>query len=50
MNSGKIENLTYHIFGCYCYIFNDKENLGKFNLKLDKEIFLGYASKRLENF
>jgi len=38
-------NISYfHIFGCYCYILNDKENLGKFDSKSDKGIFLGYAT------
>jgi len=38
-------NISYfHIFRCYCYILNDKENLGKFDSKLDKRIFLGYAT------
>jgi len=34
----------FHIFGCFCYILNDKENLGKFDSKSDKGIFLGYAT------
>ena len=38
-------NISYfHVFGCYCYILNDKENLGKFDSKSDKGIFLGYAT------
>jgi len=38
-------NISYfHIFGCYCYILNDKENLGKFGSKSDKGKFLGYAT------
>ena len=38
-------NISYfHIFGCFCYILNDKENLGKFDSKSDKGIFLGYAT------
>ena len=37
-------NLSYfHIFGCICYILNDKEQLGKFQPKSDKSIFLGYS-------
>jgi len=32
------------IFGCKCFILNNgKENLGKFNAKADKGIFLGYS-------
>jgi hypothetical protein len=35
-------NISYfHIFGCYCYILNIKDNLGKFDSKSDKGIFLG---------
>ncbi|KAK2396223.1 putative mitochondrial protein [Trifolium repens] len=37
-------NISYfHIFGCYCYILNIKDNLGKFVAKSDKGIFLGYS-------
>jgi len=32
----------FHKFGCYCYILNNKEKLGKFDPKSDKAIFLGY--------
>ena len=47
MNSGKTLNLAYlifHIFGCYCYILNNKEKLGKFDPKSDKAIILGYST------
>ncbi|CAJ2668748.1 unnamed protein product [Trifolium pratense] len=38
-------NISYfHIFGCFCYILNTKDNLGKFDSKSDKAIFLGYAT------
>ncbi|KAI3669275.1 hypothetical protein L6452_40503 [Arctium lappa] len=33
-----------HIFGCQCFILNNKDQLGKFNPKADDEIFLGYSS------
>ena len=37
-------NISYfHIFGCYCYILNIKDNLGKFDAKSDKGLFLGYS-------
>ncbi|CAJ2651723.1 unnamed protein product [Trifolium pratense] len=40
----KKPNVSYfHIFGCYCYILNIKDNLGKFDSKSDKGIFLGYS-------
>jgi len=32
----------FHILGCACYILNNKDNLGKFEEKSDKAIFLGY--------
>ena len=32
------------VFGCKCYILNNgKDNLGKFDAKSDKGIFLGYS-------
>ncbi|KAJ9544847.1 hypothetical protein OSB04_024554 [Centaurea solstitialis] len=37
-----IEHL--HIFGCVCYILNNKDNIGKFDSKSDDGIFLGYSS------
>ncbi|KAJ9542229.1 hypothetical protein OSB04_028735 [Centaurea solstitialis] len=37
-----IEHL--HIFGCVCYILNNKDSLGKFDSKSDDGIFLGYSS------
>jgi len=41
----KKPNISYfYIFGCYCYILNDKENLRKFDSKSNKGIFLGYAT------
>ncbi|KAJ9561577.1 hypothetical protein OSB04_006737 [Centaurea solstitialis] len=33
-----------HIFGCVCYILNNKDLLGKFDSKSDDGIFLGYSS------
>ena len=32
------------IFGSFCYILHDRENLEKFNAKSDKGYFLGYSS------
>ena len=34
----------FHIFGYYCYILNNKDNLSKFDSKSDKAIFLGYKT------
>ena len=33
----------FHVFGCTCYILNDREQLGKFQAKSDKSVFLGYS-------
>ena len=33
-----------HIFGCNCFILNNRDNLGKFDPKADDGIFLGYSS------
>ena len=41
---GKKPNLShFHVFGCTCYILNDREQLGKFQAKIDKGVFLGYS-------
>ncbi|XP_024010234.1 uncharacterized protein LOC112085266 [Eutrema salsugineum] len=43
--NGKTPNRSYfHIFGCVCYILNDKDNLGKFDSRSNTGIFLGYAT------
>ena len=40
---GKKPNLShFHVFGCTCYILNNREQLGKFQAKSDKGVFLGY--------
>ncbi|KAJ9542808.1 hypothetical protein OSB04_029314 [Centaurea solstitialis] len=31
----------FHVFGCKCYVLNDREPIGKFNPKGDDAIFLG---------
>ncbi|XP_073061619.1 uncharacterized protein [Primulina eburnea] len=42
---GKRPNLKYfHVFGCVCYVLNDREHLAKFDSKSDKCLFLGYSS------
>jgi len=36
----------FHVFGSICYILNNgKESLGKFDAKIDEEIFVGYLSQ-----
>ena len=32
-----------HIFGCVCYVLNDRENLGKFDPKGEEGYFVGYS-------
>ena len=42
---GKTPNLSHmHVFGCLCYILNDKDHLGKFDAKSDVGMFLGYST------
>ncbi|KAG7547174.1 Zinc finger CCHC-type [Arabidopsis suecica] len=42
---GKSLNLShFRVFGCICYILNDKEQLGKFASRSDEGIFLGYST------
>ena len=31
------------VFGCRCFVLNDRDNLGKFDQKADEGIFLGYS-------
>jgi hypothetical protein len=33
----------FKVFGCKCFILNDRDNLGKFDAKSDEGIFLGYS-------
>ncbi|KAJ9544351.1 hypothetical protein OSB04_024058 [Centaurea solstitialis] len=33
----------FHVFGCKCYVLNDREPLGKFDPKRDDVIFIAYA-------
>ena len=41
----KKPNIGYFkVFGCKCFILNTKDNLGKFDAKLDVGIFLGYST------
>ncbi|KAI3718362.1 hypothetical protein L6452_19229 [Arctium lappa] len=41
---GRKPNIGFlHVFGCVCYILNDRENLGKFDPKAYEGIFVGYS-------
>ncbi|KAJ9561321.1 hypothetical protein OSB04_006481 [Centaurea solstitialis] len=33
----------FHVFGCKCFVLNDRESIGKFDPKGDDAIFIGYA-------
>src|SRR5690606_18243061 len=42
---GKTPNLSHmHVFGCLCYVLNDKEKLGKLDSRSDVGMFLGYST------
>ncbi|GKF30818.1 hypothetical protein Tco_0100616, partial [Tanacetum coccineum] len=43
MQDKKSDLSFFHIFGSLCYPTNDHEDLGKFDAKVDIEIFVGYA-------
>ncbi|KAI3666992.1 hypothetical protein L6452_42033 [Arctium lappa] len=34
----------FHVFGCKCFVLNDRESLNKFSAKADEGIFIGYSS------
>jgi hypothetical protein len=34
----------FKVFGCKCFVLNDRDNLGKFDTKSDEGIFLGYST------
>ncbi|KAJ9552804.1 hypothetical protein OSB04_016849 [Centaurea solstitialis] len=42
---GRKPNIEYfHIFGCNCYIKNDRDTLGKFDAKADDGFLVGYST------
>ena len=42
---GKQPNVKYFkIFGSKCYIYKDREDVGKFDTRSDERIFLGYST------
>ncbi|KAJ9546718.1 hypothetical protein OSB04_019261 [Centaurea solstitialis] len=42
---GRKPNIEYfHIFGCNCYIKNDRDALGKFDAKVDNGFLVGYST------
>ncbi|KAI3770757.1 hypothetical protein L6452_01900 [Arctium lappa] len=44
--NNRIPNINFfHVFGCRCFVLNDREDLGKFNPKADEGVFIGYSSE-----
>ncbi|GJW34939.1 integrase, catalytic region, zinc finger, CCHC-type containing protein [Tanacetum coccineum] len=43
MQDKKPDSSFFHVFGSLCYPTNDNEDLGKFDVKVDIRIFVGYA-------
>ncbi|KAI3771062.1 hypothetical protein L6452_02215 [Arctium lappa] len=42
--NGRKPNVKFlRVFGCRCYVLNDRENLSKFQPKADEGIFIGYS-------
>ena len=39
-----VNRVYFRIFGSTCFILKDRENVGKFDSRSDKGIFLGYSS------
>ena len=44
LNGKKPRVKHFRVFGSKCYILNDRENLGKLDVKSDEGIFLGYST------
>nr|KAJ0186693.1 hypothetical protein LSAT_V11C900480380 [Lactuca sativa] len=40
----KLDISYFHVFGCVCYILNQRDQRSKFEAKADEGIFLGYSS------
>ena len=46
---GRTTSVKYfRTFGSKCYIKRDDDNLGKFDSRIDEDIFLGYSSTKKE--
>lgn len=42
---GRKPNISYfHVFGCECFVLNNRDQLRMFDSKSDKAIFLGYLT------
>ena len=45
INNRKPNVKFLHVFGCLCYVLNDRDNLGKFANKGDAAVFIGYGKE-----
>ncbi|KAJ9565672.1 hypothetical protein OSB04_001638 [Centaurea solstitialis] len=43
VNKRKPNIKFFRVFGCICYLLNNRDDLGKFDAKLDESIFIGYS-------
>ena len=44
----RIPNIKFfHVFGCRCFVLNDKDDLGKFNPKADEAVFIRYSKESI---
>ncbi|KAJ9567460.1 hypothetical protein OSB04_003426 [Centaurea solstitialis] len=43
VNKRKPNIKFFRVFGCICYLLNNRDDLGKFDAKSDQSIFIGYS-------
>ncbi|KAJ9565209.1 hypothetical protein OSB04_001175 [Centaurea solstitialis] len=43
VNKRKPNIRFFRVFGCVCYLLNNRDDLGKFDAKSDESIFIGYS-------
>ncbi|KAJ9561267.1 hypothetical protein OSB04_006427 [Centaurea solstitialis] len=43
VNKRKPNIKFFRVFGCICYLLNNRDDLGKFDAKSDESIFIGYS-------
>ncbi|KAJ9556969.1 hypothetical protein OSB04_011583 [Centaurea solstitialis] len=43
VNKRKPNFKYFKVFGCICYLLNNREDLGKFDAKSDESLFIGYS-------
>ncbi|KAJ9556920.1 hypothetical protein OSB04_011534 [Centaurea solstitialis] len=43
VNKRKPNIKLFRVFGCVCYLLNNRDDLGKFDAKSDESIFIGYS-------